>query len=79
MKFLKYWREILIFILGLGLAYIAGRDFESKYVQQVVIERQQLLQLKQQTELMISRNGNEATKNVFLQLGYSISMPDSLR
>ena len=75
----KHWRDTLITVLLVIVAFILGRGFESKYVQQVVIERQQLLQLKQQTELMISRNGNEATKNAFRKLGYSISIPDSMR
>jgi len=75
---IKYWREILIFILGLGLAFIAGRGFESNYVQKLIFERQQLLQLKQQTEIIIARDGNEATIQVFRNLGYTI-LPDSLR
>lgn len=75
----NHWRETLITVLLVILAFILGRGFESKYVQQLALERQQLLQLKQQTELMISRNGNEATKNAFRKLGYSISMSDSTR
>jgi len=75
---IKYWREILIFVLGLGLAFIAGRGYESQYVQRLAIERQQLLQLKMQTNQLLNQvSWNEQSKQSWESLGYTF--PDSTR
>lgn len=79
---IKYWREItiailvlLVFILGLGLAFITGRGYESRYVQQLAIERQQLLQ--QTNRLLNQIDWNAQSRQSWESLGYTF--PDSTR
>lgn len=80
---------IAVFILGFTLAFITGRGHESDYVQRImvdesvyiqriIIERQRLLQLKQQTNRLLNQvDWNEQGKQTWKTLGYVF--PDSVR
>jgi len=71
-KIEKNWSIILVFILGIALAFYVGRGYESKFVQKLAQEHAQLTALVQNTQKLVVKNGDDNLKNVFRQLGYNI-------
>lgn len=72
MEIKKFWRELIILILFVVLAYVLGRGYESKIVEGLILENQRLNTMKLNTETVISQNAPIETQRIFQQLGYDI-------
>jgi len=68
----KNWKDILIVVLLVVLAFILGKRFEARAINEIVQTNLQLSAQKLNTELAITKNGSDELKNYFRQLGYNI-------
>ena len=74
---MKYWRETVIIVLLVVLAFIIGKGVERKTVDSLFDSNQKLVFLKMNTETFIAQNGDATLRQIFRRLGYQIAEPDS--
>lgn len=78
----KYWREtvigvlvVIVMVLAIYLAYLKGRGYESRFVQDLIVQNQQLGSMKVTTERLIQQSNNPQTIAAFRQMGYNVTVP----
>ena len=68
----KYWREAVIFILAIILAFFVGRGYESRFTEGIIRQNQTWGKMISQTEQIVSQVPDRATRETFRRIGYNI-------
>lgn len=68
-------KQVFIGVLIVYAIAVSAIKIKTQLLETALVERERLLVMKQQTEMIISRDADVRTRQVFRNLGYTIREP----